>query len=75
MVGEDADGGGVDLGEPDRLPAGGVLDGKVQAAVAGEQRPDPDRAAAMGMVVAHESSAGFVNPGPRRDRACADSPG
>ena len=49
--------------------------GKVQAAVPGEQRPDPERAAALGMIVAHEGSAGFVNPGPRRDRTGADSPG
>ncbi len=67
VAGEDADGGGVDLGEPDRLPAGGILDGEIKAAIAGEQRPDPERVAAMGMVVVHEGSAGFVIPGPRRD--------
>lgn len=65
--GEDADGGVVDLGEPDRLPACGIFDGEVEAAVAAEQRTDSGRAAAVGMVVAHEGSRGFVNPGPRRD--------
>jgi hypothetical protein len=52
VAGEDVDGGGVDLGEPDRLPAGGVLDGKVKTALTGKQRTDPERAAAVGMLVA-----------------------
>lgn len=47
MVGEDARDHGVELREPDRPAAGGVLNGKIEAAVAREQRTDP-RAAHRG---------------------------
>lgn len=40
---EHAGRGGVELGEPGRASAEDVLDGEVEAAVAGEQRSDPQR--------------------------------
>ncbi|WGH80989.1 hypothetical protein QDX25_09340 [Auritidibacter ignavus] len=64
MTREDADGWGIDLGEPDRLPAGGVLDGEVETPVAGEQRPDPQRTVDVLVVrLAHGDSGRPVGPG------------
>nr|WP_228389334.1 hypothetical protein [Cumulibacter manganitolerans] len=44
VVGEDAGDGIVDLGEPDRAGVEDLLDGEVESAVPGEQRPDPPTA-------------------------------
>ena len=75
MVGEDTGDGRVDLREPDRLPAGGVLHSEIEPAVAREQRPDPERAGLRGMVVHEMCSAGHVNPGCRDRITDLDSPG
>lgn len=57
VVREYARRGRVELGEPHRFAVEHFLDGEVEAAVAGEQRPDPQPTAA-GLVVwlAHENS-------------------
>lgn len=41
VVGEHSGDGFVEVGDPDRLCVEDVLDGEVESAVSGEQRPDP----------------------------------
>ena len=48
MVGEDPSDGFVDLGEPDRAGVKDFLDGEVESAVTGEQRPDTQRRGRVG---------------------------
>lgn len=64
VVGEDAGDGLVDFGELDGAGVEDFLDGEVEAAVAGEQRPDP-QAAVVVLVVrfVHEDSGGSVISG------------
>lgn len=62
MVREDAGDSLIELGEPDRLPVGEVFDGEIEAAVPGEQRPDPRM---MRNRLRHEHSDRSVIPGRR----------
>ena len=64
VMSEDASDRSVYLGEPDRLAAGSVFDGEVEAAISAEQRPDPWRAIIAGRCVVHERSGGSVSPIP-----------
>lgn len=48
VVREDARDGFVDLGEPDRSSVEDFLDGEIESAVAGEQRPDTQRRDTVG---------------------------
>ncbi|WP_229237944.1 hypothetical protein [Enemella evansiae] len=71
---EDTGDGLVDLREPDGLGVEDVLDGEVEAAVSGEQRPDPQTTAMKrGGVVVHEGSGSSVTPDPNSSRS--PSPG
>lgn len=63
MVGEDAGDGLVDFGEPDGAGVEDLLDGEVESAVAGEQRPDPQTPFVVGVRLVHEDSGRSVIPG------------
>jgi len=66
VVGEDAGDGLVNFGEPDGAGVEDFLDGEVESAIAGEQRPDPQTAIAVLVVrLAHEDSGESVIPGRR----------
>lgn len=69
VVGEGAGDGFVDLGEPDGLGVEDVLDGQVEAAVSGVQRPDPQTTVLRRGVVVHEGSGGSVTPDPNPSRS------
>lgn len=69
VVGEDAGDGFVDLGEPDSLGAEDVLDGEVESAVSGEQRPDPQTTVPGRGVIVHEGSGSSVTPDPNPSRS------
>ena len=62
VVGEHASNRGVDLGEPDRLTASVVLDGKIETPVSREQRADPRTANRGRGNVAHEGSGRSAKP-------------
>src|SRR5690625_1481272 len=64
VAGEDAGDGSVYLGEPGGLGVEDVLDGEVESAVPGEQRPNPKAPARGGDVVVHEGSGSSVAPDP-----------
>ena len=58
MVRENAGDRLVEFGEPHGLGVEDVLDGEVEAAVAAEQRPDPESRFAVGVEVVHEVCSG-----------------
>lgn len=62
VVGEDAGDGRVESGEPHGVGGEDVLDGDVEAAVAAEQRPDPESRFAADGEVAHEVCSGNGRP-------------
>jgi hypothetical protein len=72
-MGEDAGDGFVDLGEPDGLGVEDVLDSQVEAAVSGEQRPDPQTTVPGRGVGVHEGSGSSATPDPNPSRS--PSPG
>ena len=65
MVREDAGDGRVEFGEPHGRGVEDVLDGEVEAAVAAEQRPDPESWFAADVEVVHEVCSGDGRPGIR----------
>lgn len=69
VVGEDAGDRLVDFREPDRAGLEDFLDGEVEPAVAGEQRPDPQAPVVLFVAdIAHEDSGRSVIPGRRSTR-------
>ncbi len=71
MMGEDAGDGFVDLGEPDRARSEDFLDGEIEPAVAGEQRPDAHRRGRVGKgLVCHVRTSWNGDP---QSRAAAPS--
>lgn len=67
VAGEDTGDGLVEFGEPDGASVEDLLDGEVESAIAGEQRPDPQTAVAWFVAdIAHEDSGRSGIPGRRR---------
>ena len=62
VAGEDAGDWLVEFREPCRSSVEDVLDGEVEAAVAAEQRPDPESWFAAGVKVVHEVRSGDGRP-------------
>ena len=62
VVREDAGDGLVEFGEPRGLGVENVLDGEVEAAVAAEQRPDPESWFAADVEVVHKVCSGEGRP-------------